>query len=233
MKLKMLLIIALSLPLFAIEEEPVMIHEPEISNKTKGMAIRFQKDVEAGKLKEKAHIGLDALIRLAAYKLKREGYKKESTQLLKEWSEQYQFQYMEMIYSDSRHIGEHGAISLWLKEQSQKLEFMLGKEILHKLRLSDIRTFNETPKVVFACHDDVSEQEYFLHLVDDEEVSIRGLGPCSAYWVSQIGCMGATMSSGFMFCGPIAMGVEWVSKNYLFPKLSERLWEKACQGGLK
>jgi hypothetical protein len=64
--------------------------------------------------------------------------------------------------------------------------------------------------------------------VHDEEVAIRGLGPTSAYWVSQVACLGLSMSSGFLFCGPISMGVEWVAKNYVFPKLNEPLWKRAC-----
>lgn len=217
--------------LAASEEEPVMIHEPEISARTKRMAAKYEAEIKAGKFENNVQMGLDALIRLAVYKLKREGYVKESKQLWKEWQEQYQFHYEDLLNdTDGRHIGEHGEISKWLKEQMQKLTFILGKEIVYQLRLSDLRTFNETPKVVFACYDNVSEAEYFLHLVADEEVAIRGLGPCSAYWVSQLACLGASMSSGFMFCGPISMGVEWVAKNYVFPKLNEPLWKKACLG---
>lgn len=210
-------ILITGISLFAAEEKT----KPEISARTKRMAREFGYDVEKGKLREKAHMGLDALIHLAIDTLKKEGHIKEAETMQKEWSEQYSFMFL-----DNRHIGEHGALSLWLKEQMEKLTFLLGKEIVYSLRLSDIRTFNETPKVVFACYDNVDEMEYFFHLVHDEEVAIRGLGPCSAYWVTWAGCVAA---SGGMICSPVALGVEWLAKNYVFPKLNEPLWKKACK----
>lgn len=215
-----LILIITSIPMFASSEKP------EISVRTKRMAREFGREVEKGKLREKAHIGLDNLFRLAVSTLKKEGHVKEADIMWKEWSEAYQFRYMMMISDDTRHIGEHGAISLWLKEQMEKLTFLLGKELVYSLRLSDIRTFNETPKVVLGCYDNVDEAEYFLHLVHDGDVSIRGLGPCSAYWVSWGACQAA--GGGFV-CGPIAMGVEWVCKSYVFPKLNEPLWKKVCK----
>lgn len=216
------LILISGISLFAGTEEN---SKPEISVRTKRMARDFGKEVEKGKLREKAHIALDALFRRAVATLKKEGHEKEADIMWKEWSEQYQFQYILMV-SDSRHIGEHGALSIWLKEQMEKLTFLLGKEIVYNLRLSDIRTFNETPKVVLGCYDSVDEAEYFLHLVHDEEVAIRGLGPCTAYWVTYAGCIAA---SGGVYCSPIAMGVEWVSKNYVFPKLNEPMWKRVCK----
>jgi len=218
---KLLFILCL-IALPSLAKEP----KPEISTRTKKMARDFGKEVEKGRLNEKARIGLDALIHLAVDTLRKKGHVEEANTMEKEWNENYQFLYLDMT-SDTRHIGEHGAISEWLKAQMQKLTFLLGKEIVYSLRLSDIRTFNETPKVVFSCYDNVDEMEYFFHLVHDEDVAIRGLGPCSAYWVTWAGCQAA---GGGIACSPIAMGVEWLSKNYVFPKLNEPLWKKACLG---
>ena len=108
------------------------------------------------------------------------------------------------------------------------LEFTLGKDIVYALRLSDIHTINHAIPVVFKCIDQVDEVEYFKHFVHDEDGPYRGLAPVVVYWTTFFVCVGGTWGTGFLFCGPIAMGTEWLTKNYVGPKLNEPLWKRAC-----
>lgn len=232
MKTVIKIMLLLTVVNFAIaEEEPVMQHgQPEVSARTRRMSNQFGNDITSGKFKHQTYLGLDALIHLAAYKLRRIGEKEMAADILNNWKTTYQFQYMDMLdYTDIRHIGDHGAVIQWLKDTMIKLEDKLGASLMYDLRLSDIRTFNETPKVVFFCQDHVSEQEYWYHFVDDTaSVQIRGLAPTTVYWTSFITCVGGTWGTGFLFCSPISMGVEYLTKKVVAPKLNHPLWQRAC-----
>ncbi len=195
--------------------------KPEISARTRRIASRFEKEVEQGKLRARTHQATDAIIRLAVYKLNRVGEREQARKLLKEWNEQYQF-----LVLDVRGIGDHKALSLWIAEKYDILEFILGKEVCYTLRLSDLKTINFGIPVVLSCVDNVDEPEYFLHFVHDDNGPFRG--PVAAYWTTFFACVGGTWGTGFMYCSPIAMGVEWLAKTVVCPKLNPILWKKAC-----
>lgn len=224
---KLILTVTLFLSLTATyaEEEPIMMTgDYEISDRTRKLSKKFQRDVESGGLRYKIDRSLDAIIKLAAYKLKRIGKKKEANQLLKEWHDQHEYSLIFM-----RGIGSHAPLSQWLSDKYLQWEFILGKDILHALRLSDIHTLNHAIPVVVSCIDDVDLHEYSLHFVYDDENGYRGLGPVVTYWTTFIVCVGGTWGSGFLFCAPIAMGTEFLSKQFVCPKLTEPLWKWACK----
>lgn len=212
-------------------EEPVMSSSTyEISDRTRRMSDEFELDVIRKKTAKRAHKGLDTLIRIAAYALSREGYKSEAKKLLKEWDDQYSSHYLES-YTGERHIGDFAVVSKWLKDQTDKLSFLLGSEIFYRLRLSDIQTFNETPKTILFCPDKVSEPEYFLHWVHDPDVYKRGLAPTTMFWICEAGCLGASLSTGFAYCAPICSGAEWLTKSYVAPKTNHMMWSRSCDKG--
>lgn len=231
MKILFLVLLLLPTTVFpAQEEEPTMQSqngEYEISDRTHRLANRFDVDVKNGRAEVRVHKGLDTLIRIAAYKLKRVGKKAESRKLLKEWNEQYSAEYLGYLRGE-RHIGDHPPISQWLQDKMEALTFILGMQVMENLRLSDIETFNSTPKVIFGCVDNVDEDEYGLHWIDDPTVDIRGLAPTAVFWISEAACLGASLSSGFIFCAPICMGVEYLTKLYIAPKTNNWCWKKAC-----
>lgn len=234
MKALFLILCLISLPcLAAEEEEPMMMsHSYEVSNRTRGIASRFERDVKAGRLPVKLHKGLDTLLRIGAYKLRREGYGSYGKKMMKEWDEQYSGEYLSWAYGRQvKHIGDHPAVSKWLEEKMLMMSFFLGAEIMYNLRLSDIITFNSTPKTILFCADEVNEEEYRLHWVHDEEVKVRGLAPTVAFWVSEAACLGASLTSGFLFCAPICMGVEYLTRQFIAPKTNHWLWSKACHQG--
>lgn len=201
----------------------------ELSDRTAFSANSFQRDIKDGRFEQRMHKGLDTLLRVAAYKLKRMGYKKEAAELIAEWEGQYSFDYVMRLSGESKHIGDHAPVSLWLKEKMDMLIFLMGAEIAYNLRISDISTFNETPKVILFCSDHVDEDEYRLHWVHDSEVYKRGLAPTVAFWFSSSICLGASLTTGFLFCQPISMGIEWLVKKYVAPNTNRFMWQRACQ----
>lgn len=200
-------------------EEPVMTSgQPEVSARTKRMASQFEKDVRNGKLAQKTDHALDAIIRLAVYKLNRTGHKAEAKKLLDEWEWQWQGEIVRL--SDKRALGDHRPLSMWLAEKTAMLRFVLGDAVFKALRLDDLDTINFGIPVVISCVDDVSEQEFFLHF--------QPLCGTVMYWTSFFTCVGFTWGTGFLFCGPISMGAEYLTESFVAPRLNPVVWNLSC-----
>lgn len=211
---------------YEVEEEPIMMSgQPEVSKRTKRKAEKFGKDLKNGRLRKHTNHALDAIIKLGAYKLKRVGHKKEGDQMLKEWKQQYS------LILEDRGITDHAPLSKWLADKTLMMEFILGHQVMHSLRLDDLITLNFGLPVVISCIDKVDEQEYFNHFVHDEIHDYRGVGPVVIYWVSFFSCVGFTWGSGFLFCSPVAMGTEYLTDSIIAPKLNPTLWKMACKPG--
>lgn len=204
-------------------EEPVMTSSyMEISPKTEKMADKFESDVKRGRIKQRTNAALNAAIRLAAYKLKRVGHKKEADKMIYEWEHQYS------LVLEGRGIGDHKPLSNWLAEKTAMLQFILGKEVMHALRLDDLITINYALPVVISCVDNVDLEEYGNHFVEDLDNGYRGLGPVVVYWTSFFSCMSFSWGVGFLGCAPIALGSEWLTLNFVAPRLNPVLWNLAC-----
>lgn len=228
MKYVIFLFILFTSLLLAVEEPIMQSESYEISTRTKTKARGFERDVYKGKAARLAHTGLNALIHVAAYKLKISGHQSDGIRLLKEWEEQYSMEYLGWM-EDSRHIGDHPPVSAWLNEQLMKLYLILGPSAMRMTRLSDLVTFNSTPRVIFQCIDSVDLAEYGLHWIEDPFVDVGGLAPVTAFWVSSAACLGASFSSGFLFCGPISAGVEFLVRQFAAPNTNEFMWETFCK----
>lgn len=198
------------------DEEPVLSYgTPEVSARTKRLANEFKSEVENQRLRKKTNQSLDAIIHLAAYKLKRVGKKKEAERLLKEWKEQYS------LYLEIRDLGDHKPLSDWLAAQYQIWVFWLSKDVVHMLRLDDINVINFAIPIVFSCLDNVDQDEYRKHFVPLMKVT--------SFWVSFWTCVAYTWGTGFLYCSPIAMGVEYLTEAYIAPSLNEFAFNLACK----
>lgn len=221
----LIVIMSVSSLLYGLAEtEPVMVYgPPEISARTRRTAEKYKAEVLNGRLKQRTFHATDAIVRLAAYKLKRTGHKKESDLLLKEWKKEQSF------FWDRPGIGSHEPISKWLLEQFKMWEFVLGKEVVHTLRLDDIHTINSSLRVIFSCLDDVDEIEYFLHLCHDDLNGYRGLLPVVFFWSSFWTCVGLTwQAGGYLYCSPISQGIEVLADQLVCPSVNNLLWKNAC-----
>jgi len=197
--------------------EPNACHHgapPEVSDHSRRVARRFERDMEDGRLRERTNGALDAMIRLGAHKLRKAGHKKEAKKLLDEWDNQYRFHLLR------RDLGDHKPLSQWLKKKYEELEALLGPEVCHALRLDDIKIINFGIPVVFSCVDDVDELEYSKHFVP--------LAGTVIYWTTFFSCVGFTWGTGFLYCSPLSWGAEFLTEKYIAPRLNEPIWKLSC-----
>jgi hypothetical protein len=222
-------------------EEPAMqSHSVEISPRTKARSRKIEANVKAGRLPDMIDESLNGMIHLAVLKLRRTGHKKEAAELYDEWENQWKSKLHLM-----RGVGDFEPLSSWLSEKYRSWEFIFGKELLYSLRLSDVHSINHEVKPVIFCTGSPNEREYFLHFVHDDSASpyestapmyryrdlfprdrgpYRGLLPIVSYWSTMI----ALVPTGFILATPVALGVEWLVKSYVAPRLSEPLWKRVC-----
>lgn len=228
-KLKIIFILLiLALPGYA-EEEPVMSAGYELSPRTERMAKQYENDIKSGRLAKRSSQALNAIIRLAAYKLNRVGHKKQAKDLIYEWEHRWDGEIVRL--AESRGIGDHKPLSKWLADKFDMMEFILGKSICEALRLTDIKTINFSIPIVISCVDNISQEEFRSHFVFDYANDYKGLCPVVVYWVSFFSCVGASWGTGFIACAPISTGTEWLALNFVAPKLSEPLWKLSCSRG--
>jgi hypothetical protein len=189
----------------------------EVSDRTYGLANAYGSAVEQGRLAERTNFALNALIRLAAHKLRQRGYRTKAKQLVYEWEHRWNG------YLMRRDLGDHRPLSQWLAEKYAMIEAILGENLCKLLRLYDIKVINYAIPVVFSCVDKVDEAEYGRHFVPLSGVVV--------FWTSFFVCVGATWGTGFLFCSPLAMGAEFLVVRLVAPKLNPTAWRWACKPG--
>jgi hypothetical protein len=203
------------LPAQSCDPRPETVYE--VSERTQIMSNDLADAIKRGELPRKTNGALNAMVRFAAYKLKAKGYKTKAKQLLNEW-EKWDG------YLVTRGLGDHAPLSKWLAEKTSMLELILGTEVMKATRLYDLVVINYAIPVVFRCIDNVDEPEYSKHFVP--------LCGVTAYWLSFFGCVGATWGTGFLFCSPLSMGVEYLTINFAAPRLNNWAWRNACVPGV-
>lgn len=169
---------------------------------------------------------LDAIVRWGVFNLAREGHPKEAETMLKEWESKFHgYLVIQMDWGQ----GDHKPLSEWIDSKYKVMEFLLGKELMHLTRLEDLQILNVCIPVVLFCEDLVDEFEYSNHFVRDPQYPRNGLAPVVTYWVSFFTCVGFTWGMAFPWCGPISTGAEYISLNWLAPKLNAPLWHLVCR----
>lgn len=205
----------LFLALFCLFNTPILATpQPEISPRTKRLAAQFEKDIRAGRLNVKANHAIQTLLRRGAYEMKLHGHYGVADFMMYEWATRYQYMLT------SRDLGDHAPLSQWLAEKYEEMEFILGKDICHALRLDNIKIINFGIPVALFCVDHVDAVEYQKHF--------QPLAGVVTYWSTFGVCIGATFGTGFLFCTPIAMGTEWIMYNAIAPNLSPQIWTMVC-----
>ncbi len=192
----------------------------EVSGRSWGKAREFGEQIERGELPGRTNAAIDALVRFGAYKLKRNGYKTKAKQLVEQWEGKYS-QYLAVNAYGVYDLGDHAPLSKWLADKTAMLELLLGTEVMKLTRLYDLKVINYGLPMVFRCLDHVDEVEYGKHFVPLSGVVI--------YWTSFFVCVGGTWGTGFMFCGPLAMGAEFITTKWIAPKLNHKVWTWACK----
>lgn len=147
--------------------------------------------------------------------------------------------------------GDHKPLNQWLADTYAQIESVLGPTLCDFLHISDINIINFSIPVVFHPHlaavwcqeylasdteDHSCKNEYRRHFAGtkwqtgrDPDAHARehyGLMPVCAYWIAEGACTAATQGSGFMFCSPIATGIEIAVARYIAPPASDKVWDK-------
>ena len=205
-------------PLIQGQSEPGLSPDGmiEVSDRSRGKARTFGQQIRRGELPQRTNKALDAMVRFAAYKLKRSGNTTQADKLIKEWENQYS-RYLE----NARDLGDHAPLSKWLADKISLLELILGTQLMKATRLYDLKVINYGLPMVFRCLDHADEVEYGKHFIPLTGVVI--------YWTSFFVCVGGTWGTGFLFCGPLAMGAEFLTVNLIAPRLNHFCWNLACR----
>lgn len=193
------------------------VRSADLSYKSHDAANQFIDDVQRGQLRQRTSIALNAMVRYAAFRLRLSGHKDESAKLIAEWESGWDTY---LLRASARDLGDHAPLSVWLSEKYAMLEFVLGVDICHFFRLDDIKTLNYAIPVVFSCIDNVDVVEYGRHFIPFSGTVV--------YWASFFACVGGTWGTGFLFCSPISVGAEFITKNWAAPALNEPAWDLAC-----
>ncbi len=133
---------------------------------------------------------------------------------------------------DSHDIGDHPeeALSSWLDSFYAHVEFVLGVDLCRSLHISDIKSINDTVKIVFhACTFPMDavlgsrEDEYRNHF--NEGQVYYGLTPVVVYWACEIGMMAAGAPVPF-----VCSAAEFAYAKFLGGRLSDMIFSRACGG---
>lgn len=132
---------------------------------------------------------------------------------------------------NGRDIGDHKPLVEWLATFYDRLEFILGVGVCKATHLSDIKTFNFCIPVVFKpCTfpmDGVTGErsdEYKRHFAEGDVY--YGLLPVTVYWLAEVPCL---MAGGAIVCGIVSGGAEYLVAKFVAPKVSDRVFERACE----
>lgn len=203
----------------------------EVSDRHYNEAHQIRSEIERGQLREKTNMALNALIRIACVHLRLRGHKQEAKEILQQWETNWNGYIMRI----GRDIGDHEPLSAWVSVTYLIIEGLIGPTVMEFLHLDDIFILNHAIPVVFhPCDfpmDNVSGErivEYKRHFASGG--TRNGFMPTVSFWVSYIGCVAGTYGAGFvMVCSPIGSGVEWVTKQWVAPKLSDYIWKQSCE----
>lgn len=198
----------------------------------------FRKDVKSGRLSKIApHVdrALDMMVDKGTKELRARGFKEDADRFDAEWAFHFRG-FLTRASENERDIGDHKPLSEWLAKFYDKLEFLLGVTICKSLHLSDIKSINYCLPVVFhPCSfnmDSVSgerKDEYRRHFAAGDVY--YGLVPVVVYWLINIPCTFGTSGIGLFICGPAASVGEYLIGKFVAPKLSDKIYSRACEEG--
>lgn len=187
---------------------------------------------ELRNLKWRTDISMNAAIQLAATHLKKANRYDVADELLLTWEAVYE----KSMFKHARGIGDHPPIFQWLSDRYRTIEFILGRDFCINSHIASIHTINHAVPVVFRpCSfpmNDVAgdrKDEYRRHLAKDDQYGYHGLGMEISYWAFYLGCSTVTAGTGFVLVCGIGAGItEKILGTFVLPKMSDRIYTRAC-----
>lgn len=201
----------------------------------RAFASEIKKDFENGsmqKLANRTDKALEYMVDRGTNELEKRGFYEEAYQYRHQFDSRFRGVLERSVVT--RDIGDHKPLIQWLQDYYDILELALGVETCKALHLSDIKTLNHCIPVVFKpCTfemDSVTiprKEEYKNHFAEDD--TYYGLMPVVVYWLCDIPCLFATSGVGAMLCGPIASVAEYSVAKWVAPRVSDWIFERACE----
>lgn len=216
------------------------VYGRDLNDNEKGWASRqadsVGAEVDAGgleKFADRTDQALNRVVLVALHQMDKKGQHAFATQKEQEWNTHFRGYLSHRYSAGYGDIGDHAPLVKWLADFYDKVEAKLGVTLCKMTHISDIKTFNFCIPVVFhPCTFDMGgvtlsrKDEYRNHF--SQGLTYYGLLPVVTYWVADIGCMFGTVGIGALLCGPVAGLAEIACANTVAPKVSDRVFDRAC-----
>jgi len=202
-----------------------------------------------GDVRQLAAEAFDAMFTVAERELVKAGHQGEALRLEAEWRGTYRG----MALGLDGDVGDHAPLSEWVAKWYQKLEDLLGVQVMEFFHLRDVWVLNFTIPVVFDaasaksswCNDqlakypyDTCEAEYRRHFAGTRweagpdpfatDVLHHGFAGVVTYWVVWAACEAATYGTATaLVCSGAGDLAEIAVEKWVAPKVSDRLYERA------
>ncbi len=131
-------------------------------------------------------------------------------------------------------LGDHAPLSLWLATFYDSMEKILGKPMMDKLYLSDVKVFNYAIPVVFQPSGDRRNgdcwdaAEYKLHFVPFSAATV--------YWLTRGVCYAVTTGERKLYrqaCDPASGMLRSAMSKYVGAWLSDFVYNRTAKQGLE
>jgi len=210
------------------------IYQVADHNKAEGRLKAFEKEFKGGDRKvmaERMNYATRYLVNLTVKNLTRRGFGAEAMQIKRDWK-RVDGELQRVVASNSRDITTFDPWSKTLANIGWTAIGLLGFDLAHSLRVTDLITFAYTPPVIFhPCKYGAVEFGYhFTEQNPSSPTQFRGGFPTTIFWLSNITCSVGTFSAGLIFpvCGVLSSLIELGAREYLSPRLEKFIFEKSC-----
>lgn len=216
--------------------------EPKSTKEAKAYAYRMTKQIEieleSGEflpLAQRFDWALDHIMERATTELKKRGHHDLADEATADWNFYYRGFLTRMVLS--KDIGDHAPLFVFLATFYAKVESLIGRPACKALHISDLETLNRGLAVIFKpCTfpmDSVPmsrKDEYKQHFNGDFSPNgFYGVLPVLVYWVIDIPCLVGTSGLAAFLCGPAASIGEYATYKWVGPKISDRIYRRACE----
>lgn len=215
--------------------------EPKSTREAKEYAYRMARQVEVElssgdflPLAKRYDWALDNVMERATAELRKRGYRDLADEADADWNFHYRGFLTRMVLS--KDIGDHEPLVQWLSTFYLKVEGLIGRSACKALHISDIHSLNHGIAVVFKpctfSMDEVTltrKEEYRQHFNGDfSPGGLYGVIPVLVYWAIDIPCLMGTAGLAAFLCGPAASIGEYATYKWIGPKISDRVFTRAC-----
>lgn len=223
------------------DDEVIPSSEPKSTREARDyghrMARQVEKELEAGDwlpLAKRYDWALDNAMDRAISELRKRGHRDLADEAAADWNFRYRGFLTRMVLA--RDIGDHKPLSDWLSKFYLTVEDKIGRAACKALHISDIHSLNHGIAVVFKpCTFDLDgvsytrKEEYRQHFNGDfSPGGFYGVLPVLVYWAVNVPCLMGTAGLAAFLCGPAASIGEYVTYKWIGPKVSDRIFTRAC-----